>query len=152
MSLIERVQAILLRPKQTWPVIAAEPADVAMIYKQYLVFLAAIPAVAGFIGWTLIGGGMMGVSFRLPIATGLVQMVVGYLLSLGLVYVLALIVDALAPTFGGSKDFIAALKVVAYGSTAGFVGGVFGLLPALGWLALLAAFYSIYLSTPGCPS
>ena len=57
MSLIERVQAILLRPKQTWPVIAAEPTDAAAIYSRYLVFLAAIPAIAGFIGWTLVGTG-----------------------------------------------------------------------------------------------
>ena len=53
MTLIERVQAILLRPKQTWPVIAAEPADAATIYSRYVVILAAIPAVAGFIGLTL---------------------------------------------------------------------------------------------------
>ena len=94
---------------------------------------------------------MMGVSFRLPITTGLVQLVVGYLLSLGIVWVLALIVNALAPTFGGSKNFVAALKVIAYGSTAGFVGGVFSLLPALGWLGLLAALYSIYLIYTGLP-
>jgi len=131
MSLIERVQSILLRPKQTWPAIAAEPADVATIYSRYVVILAAIPAICAFIGYTLVGVGAFGVSYRLPIATGLVQMVVGYLLSLAIVYVLALIVNALAPTFGGSKDMVAALKVVAYGSTAGFLGGVFSLLPVL---------------------
>ena len=131
MSLIERVHSILLRPKQTWPVIAAEPADVASIYSRYVVILAAIPAICAFIGWTLVGGGAFGVTYRLPIATGLVQMIVGYLLSLAIVYVLALIVNALAPTFGGSKDLVAALKVVAYGSTAGFLGGVFSLLPSL---------------------
>jgi hypothetical protein len=151
MNIVERVPAILLKPKEAWPQIAAEPATPASIYGGYLVFLAAIPAICGFIGWTLIGAGMMGVSFRLPVATGLVQFVVGYLLSLGIVWVLALIVNALAPTFGGSKDFVAALKVVAYGSTAGFVGGVFNLLPALGWLALLAAIYSIYLIYTGLP-
>jgi hypothetical protein len=152
MSLIERVQSILLRPKQTWPVIAAEPADVASIYSRYVVILAAIPAVCGFIGWTLIGGGGFGVTYRLPIATGLVQLVVGYLLSLAIVYVLALIVNALAPTFGGSKDLVAALKVVAYGSTAGFVGGVFSLLPSLALLlGLLASLYSIYLLYTGLP-
>src|SRR6476660_795512 len=73
MSLIERVPAILLRPKQTWPVIAAEPADVATIYSRYVVILAAIPAIAGFIGWTLIGAGAFGVSFTMPIATGLLH-------------------------------------------------------------------------------
>jgi len=151
MNIVERVPAILLRPKETWPRIAAEPATPASIYSGYLVFLAAIPAICGFIGWTLVGGGMMGISYRMSLGAGLVQLVVGYLLSLGLVWVLALIVNALAPTFGGSKDFVAALKVVAYGSTAGFVGGVFSLLPALGWLGLLAAIYSIYLIYTGLP-
>ena len=151
MSLIERVQAILLRPKQTWPQIAAESADVAGIYTRYVVILAAIPAIAGFVGWTLIGAGAFGVSFKLPIATGVFQMVVGYALSLVVVYVLALVVNALAPTFGGSKDLVAALKVVAYGSTAGFVGGIFNMLPALAWLGLLAALYSVYLIYTGLP-
>src|SRR4051794_3625357 len=151
MSLIERVQSILLKPRQTWPVIAAENTDAAAIYSRYLVILAAIPAIAGFVGWTLVGAGAMGVSIRLPIATALVQMVVGYLLSLAVVYVLALIVNALAPTFGGSKNFVAALKVVAYGSTAGFIGGIFNLLPALAIVGLLFAFYSIYLIYTGLP-
>jgi len=151
MSLIERVQSILLRPKETWPVIAAEPADAATIYSRYVCILAAIPAICGFVGWTLVGGGAFGVSYRLPLATGLVQMVVGYLLSLAIVYVLALIVNALAPTFGGSKDLVAALKVVAYGSTAGFLGGVFSLLPSFALLGLLASFYSIYLLYTGLP-
>jgi hypothetical protein len=149
MPLIERVQAILLKPKQTWPVIAAEPTDAAAIYSRYLVFLAAIPALAGFIGLTLVGAGAFGVSYRLPIATGLVQMVISYLLSLAMVFVLALIVNALAPTFGGTKNQLAALKLVAYGSTAGFVGGIFNLLPSIAILGLLAAIYSIYLIYTG---
>ena len=46
---------------------------------------------------------------------------------------------------------MAALKVVAYGSTAGFVGGIFSLLPPLAWLGLLLALYSIYLFYTGLP-
>jgi hypothetical protein len=149
MGLIERVQAILLKPKQTWPVIAGESTDAATLYSRYLVFLAAIPAVASFIGLTLIGVSAFGVSYRMPIASGLMRMVIGYLLSLGMVYVLALIVDALAPTFSGTKNPLAALKLVAYASTAGFVGGIFNLIPAIGLLGLLAAIYSIYLIYTG---
>ncbi|MEO8079802.1 MAG: Yip1 family protein [Caldimonas sp.] len=149
MSLIERVQSILLRPKQTWPVIAAEPADAASIYSRYLVVLAAIPALARFIGFSLVGFGVAGVSMRVPIVSGLVSMVLGYVVSLLLVYVIALIVNALAPTFGGTKDMVAALKLVAYGSTAGFLGGIFNLIPAIGVLGLLAGLYSIYLIYTG---
>jgi hypothetical protein len=142
MSLIQRIQDILLRPRQTWPVIAAEPADTASLYSGYVVVLAAVPALATFIGLTLSG---------LPVMVGLLQLVIGYVLSLVMVYVLALIVDALAPTFGGAKSPIDALKLVAYGSTAGFLGGVFNLIPFLAVLGLLAALYSIYLIYTGLP-
>ncbi|MFM8899533.1 MAG: YIP1 family protein [Burkholderiales bacterium] len=151
MNLVQRITDILLKPKDTWPTIAQEPADVASIYSRYLVFLAAIPAIAGFIGFSLVGMNTFGVSFRLPITTGLVNMVVSYVLSLVMVFVLALIVDALAPSFGGSKNQVNALKVVAYSLTAALVGGVFSLLPALAMLGLLAALYSVYLLYTGLP-
>ena len=104
MNLIQRVQDILLKPKQTWPTIDQEPATVASIYRTWLVFLAAVPAVAAFIGLSIIGVGGFGFGFRIPILTGLVHMVLSYLLSLGMVFVLSLIVDALAPTFGGTQE------------------------------------------------
>jgi Yip1 domain len=149
MALVERVQSILLRPKQTWPVIATEPADVASIYTGYVVILAAIPALAGFVGWTLVGGGAFGVTYHLPVLAGALRMLLSYALSLAMVFVMALIVDTLAPTFGGTKNQIQALKLVAYGSTAVFVGGIFSLIPSLGILGLLAALYSIYLIYTG---
>jgi hypothetical protein len=151
MNLVERVQAILLKPKETWPVIAQEGGDVASIYKNYLVILAAIPAVASFIGLSLVGAGMFGVSFRVPIVAGLVSMVVGYILSLVMVYVLSLIANALAPSFAGEKNALNAFKLIAYASTAGMVGGIFSLLPGLSMLGLLASLYSIYLIYTGIP-
>lgn len=152
MALIQRVQDILLKPKETWPAIAQEPASVASIYNNYVIYLAAIPAIAGFIGLSLVGVGGFGFGFRVPFAAGLVNMVVGYVLALVMVFVLALIVDALAPTFNGTKNQVAALKVVAYGATAGMVGGIFSLLPALSILGLIAALYSIYLIYTGLPT
>lgn len=151
MNLVQRVQDILLRPTTTWPAIEQEPADVASLYTRYVLILAAIPAVAGFIGMTLIGVGGFGMHIRVPFMWGLTNMVVSYVLSLVMVFVIALIVDALAPTFGGTKSQINALKLVAYGATAGFVGGIFGLIPSLSVLGLLAALYSIYLVYTGLP-
>jgi hypothetical protein len=151
MSIVQRVKDILLNPKGTWPVIDSEAATVKSIYVPYVVVLAAIPAIAAFIGFSLIGMGGMGISMRIPVGSGLVQMIVSYILSLAMVYVLALIVDGLAPTFGGTKNQISALKVVAYGATAGFLGGIFSLLPSLSILGVLAALYSIYLIYTGLP-
>lgn len=151
MALVQRIQDILLKPTTTWPVIALEPGDTASLYKNYIALIALVPAVAGFIGLSLVGVGGFGYSLRVPLVTGLVNMVVGYVLSLVMVFVLALIVDALAPTFGGTKNQANALKLVGYGATAGFLGGIFNLFPALSILGLLAALYSVYLIYTGLP-
>jgi hypothetical protein len=152
-KLIARVKAILMTPKTEWPVIAAEPATVADLYKNYIIWLAAIPAICQFIRGSIIGYGMLGISYRTPIGVGITAMVVGYALTLALVYVVAMIADALAPTFGGQKSQVQALKAVAYAWTASWVAGIGALIPLLGWLIMLAALvYGIYLLYLGLPA
>lgn len=151
MNIVERVKAILLKPSETWSVIDQEVTDTGRIYKEYLLILAAIPAVAGFVGMSLIGMGGFGMTFRVPILAGLGNLIVGYVLTLVMVYVMALIANALAPTFGGEKNMLNAVKLIAFGSTAALVGGIFSLLPMLSMLGLLAALYSIYLIYTGIP-
>ena len=150
MNLVDRVKGILLTPRKEWPVIEAESATTTSIYSKYVIPLAAIPAIAGFIGTSLIGVGIMGASIRVPISTGITGAVVRYVLSLVTVYVLALIIDALAPSFGGTKSPIQALKVAAYASTASWVAGIFLVLPGLSLLGLLGL-YSLYLLFLGLP-
>ena len=152
MNIIERVKEILLTPKSAWPVIETEDSNTASLYTQYIMILAAIQAVAGFIGMSLFGASAFGVSVRVPIMTGLVQMVLGYALTLVMIYVMALIADALAPSFGGQKNSSNALKLVAYSSTAAMVGGIFAIIPALAVLTLIAALYSLYLLYLGVPT
>lgn len=151
-KLIARVQAILLSPKTEWPVIAAEPETVAGLYKKYILILAAIPAVAAFIKGSLIGTTMFGITVRTPIGMGITALIVGYALSLVVVYVMSLIVDALAPNFNGEKNPVQALKVVAYSYTASWVAGIATIIPWVGWLVALAGFiYGIYLLYLGLP-
>ena len=152
-KLIARVQAILLAPKTEWPVIAAEPATTGSIYTQYLVWLAALPALAGLIDATIFGYSIpFAGTVRVGFATALQAAVVSYVVSLAGVFVFALIVNLLAPTFGAQKDSLAALKVVAYSATAGMVAGAGTLIPALGGLiALAGALYGIYLLYLGLP-
>jgi hypothetical protein len=152
-KLIARVKAILMTPKTEWPIVAAEPATVADLYKNYIIWLAAIPAVCQFIKGSFIGYGMLGISYRTPIGAGITAMIVGYALTLALVFVVALIVDALAPTFGGQKSQVQAMKAVAYSWTASWVAGIGALIPVLGWLLMLAALvYGIYLLYLGLPA
>ena len=151
-KLIARIKAMLFTPKTEWPVIAAEPTDTASIYKNYIIWLAAIPAVFGFIKGSLIGYGGMGIHWRTPIGAGIGRMLVMYALTLVLVFVVALIINALAGTFNAQKSQIQALKTAAYAYTAAWVASIGGVVPWLGVLiAIAGGVYSIYLLYLGLP-
>jgi hypothetical protein len=151
-GLVSRVKAILLAPAATWPVIGAEPSSAGAIYGRYMAPLAAIGVVAALIGQTVIGYNvpLLG-HMRTGIVAGLGAAVLGYLLSFVSVFVIAWLVDVLAPTFGGQRDPLRALKLTAYSYTPAWVAGILQLVPALGVLALLAGFYSLYLLYLGLP-
>lgn len=150
-GIIQRAKDILLKPKETWPVIAAEPATTQSIYVPYVLVLAAIGPLAGFIGGQVFGFTMLGVTYHPPLVGALVSAIVSYGLSLATIFILALVIDGLAPNFGGQKDQVQALKVAAYSATAGWVGGIFGILPALAIIGLLFALYGLYLLYLGLP-
>jgi hypothetical protein len=140
-KLMARAKAILLTPKTEWPVIAGESTTVADLYKGYIIPLAAIPAIFAFLAMARIGVG-----------AGLGTMVFVFVMALVMSYVMAFIIDALAPTFGGQKNFIQALKVVAYAYTASWVASVGQIVPFLGILITIAgSIYSIYLLYLGLP-
>jgi hypothetical protein len=146
-AIISRVQEILLKPKAAWAKIDGEPVNVPELYKSYIAPLAAIPPVATFIGFSLLGMGF----FRMPIGSGLAQMIFHYVLSLVAVYAFALIIDYLAPQFGAQKNFNQAFKVAAYASTASWIAGIFTIIPALAILSVLGGLYSLYLLFVGLP-
>lgn len=151
-KLTDRVKAILTTPKSEWPPLAAEPASVGSLYTGYIMILAALPAIAAFIKSSLIGYDLLGMTMRLPIMSGLAHAVASYLVSLLVVYVVALVIDALAPTFGGEKNRVQALKATAYAWTASWVAGMAIIIPWLGWLiALAGVVYAIYLLYLGLP-
>jgi hypothetical protein len=139
-NLFGRAKSILLTPRAEWQVIAAEPDTILGIYTGYIMILAAIPAVK-----LLLSARFLGVAI-LPLV------ITTYVLSLAGTFLVALIVDALAPTFGGQKDRVQALKVVAYAYTAAWVASIIGIVPGLGLLAALAGLiYGLYLLYLGLP-
>ena len=152
MALVDRVKGILLSPVTEWQVIDGETTTSGALYAGYIAPLAAIGPIAQVIGFAIFGVRVpfTGTVMKMPIGSALTAAVVRYVLTLVAVYVLALIIDALAPTFGGTKSQIQALKVAAYSSTAGWVVGIFALVPALQVLGILGL-YSLYLLYLGLP-
>ena len=144
--LIQRVKNILMTPKTEWPAIDSEPSTIGGIYRNYVMILAAIGPVCMLIGLLVFGMPY----FTFPMGYLIGQAVLTYVMALIGCYVLALIIEALAPSFGGTKDRVKAFKVAAYSSTAAWVVGVVYLVPMLAILGILGL-YSLYLLYLGLP-
>lgn len=151
MNIVQRVKDILFKPKETWMEIKAESTGIKELYTSYALILAAIPPIATFIGMSLLGFSFFAFSYRLSIGWGISHAVVTYILSLVGLYVVALIIDALAPNFGSQKNLVQAMKVAVYSWTPSWIAGVLMIIPALSPLAMLLSLYSLYLFYVGLP-
>jgi hypothetical protein len=161
-GLVARVRAMLAQPSATWDVIDAEPATIGGLYRGYILPLAAIPALAGLVGQLAFGvrGSFMGFGFAVRLDPAWVVATAAFQFTASLlgVFVMALVIEGLAPNFGSQKDRVQAMKLAAYAPTAAYVAGA--LLIVAGWglfgflvgAALLGAFvYSLYTLYQGLP-
>jgi len=153
MNLVDRTKSILLSPQQEWQAIDEEETSIGGLVTGYIVPLAAIGPVASLIGMEIFGISVPSVgTFRVPIGAALRQGIAQYVMALVGVFVLALIIDKLAPYFRVEENRYQALKIAAYSSTPVWIVGIVGLIPALGILRLLGLFYSLYLLYLGLPT
>lgn len=145
-ALLARVKGILLQPKSEWLKIDGEFATTKSLFTRYAMILAAIGPVC-----SLLGGQLMPImGMKLSIVGAIVVALVSYGMSLLGVFLLGLIINALAPNFGGTANKVQAMKLAVYSWTAAWLAGVFGLIPMLGILAILGL-YSFYLLFVGLP-
>src|SRR6478672_5615094 len=147
MNIVERAKNIMLTPKTEWDAIAADPTPTQGLITGYVLPLAAIAALAGFVSAVVIGTTVpiLG-TYRTPIVWGVALLIYQLVMSVVLVYVMGFIIDALASTFGGQKNFNQAIKVAAYAYTAGWIGHVVAIVPFIGWiLGFVIGLYGIYL-------
>jgi hypothetical protein len=151
---IQRARSLIVSPRTEWPVIAAETATVTSLYREYIVVVAAVPAICLFIKTSILGYAWHGFRvYRVGIAQGLTAAIVEYGISLGMVYVLALLIESVAPSFAAQPNRVQALKLAAYSYTASWVAGFAQVLPGLyGLFALAGAIYSVFLLYLGLPS
>ena len=145
MDLVNRVKNILVSPKTEWPTIDSENESSLSVLTKYVLLLAAIPAVASFIGYGLIGIKIPFLGHYASVSSGIRYAIMYYIIMVGGVYITAFVIDLLAPNFGSEKNFNKAFSLVAYAYTPTFVGGIFYIYHSLSFLASLASIYSLYL-------
>jgi hypothetical protein len=150
-NIVQRVINIITKPKEEWHVIASEQPNAMKLIGGYALILALIPALSAFIKYGIIGFSFMGYTSRSissGIQTGLIQLlsaVIG-------VYLLAWVIDLLAPSFESEKNFGRSLQLAVYASTPQWVAGILLLLSTtMSMLIMVIGLYAIYLLAVGMP-
>jgi hypothetical protein len=153
MSIVERAKNIILKPADEWNVVADEPATVGGLFTGYAMILAGLALISGIVAAGLLGIGAEGLAAAGMSATltdTLVRASLGYVVGLAMLYVMALIVNAVSPSFNGRSDFIQSLKLMTYASTPSWLmGAVTPFFAEFPFLVVLMSFaavaYVVYL-------
>jgi Yip1 domain len=147
MSIVDRAKNIIMKPAEEWNVIADEPATVGGLFTGYAMILSGLALVSG-----IVATGLLGIGGEALAATGMstaftdtiVRAILGYFVGLGMLYVMALIVNAVSPSFNGKSDLVQSLKLMTYASTPSWlVGAVTPFLAELPFLVVLLSFAAI---------
>lgn len=151
MNAASQAQSILIDPTAAWTRIEQEPGDPAYLLTYYVAPLALVPVICRFVGGCLIGVVVPGTGIvRAPIVDGVFGAILGYVAAFAVVLVVGLVIDLLAPRFGGRRDFSQAFKLAVYSFTPVWLSGIFLLLPGLRFLELTGC-YGAYLLVKGLP-
>lgn len=146
-----RIKNLLLNPTEEWARIDVEPMTAAQVFRGWAVPLAAIGPVASLIGQQLLGWSFLGIHYRPSLTGSLTSAVLGYLAALAGVWVLALVIEAFAPTFQAVKSRDQAMKVAAFSYTAAWIAAILQILPSLSVIGVVLGLYSFYLLWVGLP-
>ena len=149
--IIDRVKEMLLQPLETWTKIKREETTIPMLFSSYLVVIAAVPALAMIIGYSIIGMRvpMIG-TVRMPLADSILAAVLSYVLSLVGIYLGGYVINYLAPYFESKSNLLNATKLIVYASTPALLAGAFQIIPPLSVLSLVGL-YGVYLLYIGLP-
>ena len=142
-DVIARVRAILQTPRTEWAVIEGERDAPVELYTRYVAPLGAIPPVARFLGEWLVGGYT---TMRWSFFGALFV----YAAMFAAVYLVAAVINELAPRFGVARNFSQSLKLSVYSYIPAWLAGIFLLVPGLSFLMLLGV-YGVYLLWTGLP-
>ncbi|HEX4942973.1 MAG TPA: Yip1 family protein [Usitatibacteraceae bacterium] len=152
MGIVDRVKNIILTPKSEWPIIAGETSSTGDLMGGYVAPLAGISVLCGFVGSSIVGVSLPFIgTYRSPILAGIGVAVFSFVMAFVGIFILSLIINALAPTFGGEKNPAQALKVAVYSYTPAWIAGILGIIPALGLIGVLVSLYGLYLLYLGLP-
>lgn len=151
-KVLERVKQVIFHPKDTWETIKEEDVSVQELTRNYLLVLAAVPAVASFLGMWLVGYWVsIKPLFRLSFGRALSHALLGYILTVAGIWAIGKAIGFFASRFGSQISEKNAFALSVYSHTPFLAIGVLNIFPALSVLVLLAGIYSLYVLYLGLP-
>ena len=153
---LDRLLRMFTAPTEYWNEVIAEPGDIRSLLVPQMLILAAVPAVAQFLGTVmrfLVLAMRLGVSGNV-IGGALVGLLLGYGLNIAAWLIMGLVVDFFAEPFGGQRDAGQSNKLAAGAVIPVWLGSVLHIipLPGFGLLGVLAGLgYGAYLLYLGLP-
>ncbi len=151
MNVVDRAKNILITPQAEWPIVNSEKHSAATVLTSYVLPMMVIGVVATFIGLGLIGRPSPFGGNTASVKTGLISALLYVATSVITVYIVAAVIEALAPSFASEKNWEKSFQLSAYSLTAAYVGAIFMLFPALNILVILCTIYSVYALYTGIP-
>lgn len=141
-AIFKRAFAIIFKPKDEWARIKSESLTIKDLYINYAIIVYAIPYAALLIGMIIA---------RLPITIALVLAIFFYALTIGVLFLIGLLVEVIGAQFGGTKDMVGSHKLAVFSLTpyaligiillgVRFFGG-----EGIFYLVLLVSLYSFYI-------
>ena len=144
---LQRIKNILRTPATEWLVIERETVQPLALITYYLAPLAVATALASIVGSVVVE------RVPFPVASVIRTVVtacLGFVATTVLAFAMALVVNELAPHFGGRHHFDQAFKVIVYSSTPIVVAGLARAIPFVaGLVTFIGTVYALYVFSLG---
>lgn len=140
-KIINRIKSIILYPNTVWDEVETEAMTESEIIRQDLLFIAAVPAVAGFFGSLFTGENF----FR-----AMLWAVLFFGFSIAGVWAAAKTLNFFAPNFKAEQNYTAFLKLTVYAFTPILLSCIFFLIPPIYGFSILGI-YGFYVFWAGLP-
>ena len=134
---IEHMLGVLYHPNDEWKAIRDEHYSTLRCYLSHVIFLAAIPPLAAFIGTTQMGWSIGGGNFfRLTIGSALPIAIAFYFALLAGLGVMAWFIHWMEKTYGSNSSFDDCMVLTTFTATPLLLSGLSALIPIL-WIDVL---------------
>jgi hypothetical protein len=143
-AIFKRAIALITKPKDEWATIKSESLTIKDLYLNYAIILYAIPSAALLIGMIIAGA---------PFTMALVWAIFLYVLTIGVLFLIGLLIEVIGAQFGGTKDMISSQKLAVFSLTPYALIGIIFILPlgrfygsgGIFYLVMLVSLYSFYI-------